>query len=228
MKRILKPLKTLFIVTTLLIFLLVGFGYYEYKETIKNSPIDEIVLDIRGSDHYTPLYEINDTFLDAIVAVEDHRFYEHGGLDVISLGRAVLTNLTDGKLSQGGSTITQQLSKNLFLSHEKTLMRKLKEMFISYELERRYTKKEILELYVNVIYYGDGNTGIYAASQNYFGKAPIALDFDEATLLAGLPQSPSRFALSQNYESAKLRQDQVLTALENFSEQVNTGYYYTE
>ena len=102
------------------------------------------------------------------MAAEDRRFYEHGGFDVISTARAVLANLRTGTLSEGGSTLTQQLAKNLYFTQEKKFTRKAAELFMAWALEREYTKDEILELYINVIYYGDGCTGITAAAQHYF------------------------------------------------------------
>ncbi|MGL4344322.1 MAG: transglycosylase domain-containing protein, partial [Cellulosilyticaceae bacterium] len=137
-------------------------------------------------------------------------------IDMISLARATVKNLIEGEVVQGGSTITQQLAKNLFLSSDQTLMRKLQELFFAYELETQLTKDEILELYVNVIYYGDGYTGIQAAVEGYFGKSPEDLSYEEATMLAGLPQAPSRYALSQHYERALKRQAQVVAALDSF------------
>ena len=130
------------------------------------------------------------------------------------------------QIVQGGNTITQQLAKNIFLSNEKTLdnektlERKLKEIIISFKLEEEYSKPEILELYVNIIYYGDGYTGISEASKGYFNKKPNELKEDEATLLAGIPQAPSYYELSSNYDKAERRQQEVIAALNNFKDDV--------
>lgn len=222
MKFFKKLIKKIVILTLVIILILMGFGYYEYKKTIEQNPITETIEAVQSRSNYTQYDEVTSTFLDAIVAIEDHRFYRHGGLDLISLTRALITNFINGSIEQGGSTITQQLAKNLFLDYKQTLERKLQEMFIAYELEQRYTKEEILELYVNVIYYGDGNVGIYDASVNYFDTLPSQLTFDQATLLAGLPQAPSYYALSNNPEAARMRQDQVIHALSSFSDKYDS------
>lgn len=216
MKFLFKLFKYLLLTITFCLLLCIGFISYEYKTTIPKYNVDDTLLSIRAQAHYTPLGEINPTFLDALIAIEDRRFYKHSGLDFISLSRALLTNLNSGDIEQGGSTITQQLAKNVFLNAEQTLSRKVNEMFLAFYLEHHYTKDEILELYVNVIYYGGGNTGIYAASTNFFNKLPSALDFNESTLLAGYPQAPSYY--STNKAAALERQTQVITALTEYSD----------
>lgn len=221
MKYIKNLFKGMLILLLVLTISGIGYGYSAYHRTINAYPIKETIVALQNSENYTHFDEISPTFLDAIVAIEDHRFYKHGAVDLIGLGRALITNVVCGNIEQGGSTITQQLAKNLFLDKTQTLERKLKEMFIAYELENLYSKEEILELYVNAIYYGDGNTGITMASQNYFNKTPKELTFDEATLLAGLPQAPSAYALSNHYDAALKRQSQVITALIAFSDDYN-------
>ncbi len=188
-----------------------------YTKTIEAYPIEATISDLRNSDNYCLYTDMSEIFLDSIVAVEDRRFYKHGAIDIIGTGRAFVTNILSRDIEQGGSTITQQLAKNLFLSHEQTLQRKLTEMFIAHRIEKLYSKNDILELYVNIINYGDGNIGIKMASENYFNSLPIELSFDEATLLAGLPQAPSAYALSNNYALALQRQAQVIEALEQFT-----------
>ena len=193
-------------------------GYFKYKEAIKAVPIEEKVATIREDSNYTPLDEISSDFTDAIVAIEDRRFYEHGAVDFIALARATFINLREKQVLQGGSTLTQQVAKNIYFSNDQNFVRKVAELFVAYNLEKVYTKDEILELYVNVVYYGDGNYGIKEASENYFGKLPSELSYDEATLLAGLPQAPSAYALSTNYERAKQRQVEVIEALTEYRE----------
>ena len=208
-------------VTILLVmagFSVAGIGHYGYQLTIQDTPIQAKIQAIQNDQDYVKVEAISTDFLEAIVAIEDHRFYKHGALDGVALMRATLNNIKKGEVVEGGSTITQQLAKNLYLNGDKTLMRKLKELFIAYALEQHYTKEEILELYVNVIYYGDGYTGIQEATIGYFGKMPAAISYEEATLLAGLPQAPSRYALSNHYDRALKRQQQVINALENKKE----------
>ncbi len=216
MRTLFKIFKYLAITFGLSAILMLGFIVYEYQQTIPNYNIEDTVLTVRASQHYTPLQDISPAFLDALIATEDHRFYKHGGLDFISLGRALMANLNSGEIEQGGSTITQQLAKNLFLDAKQTFSRKVSEMFLAHYLESHYSKDELLELYVNVIYYGNGNTGIYAASENFFGKKPSELNFYEATLLAGYPQAPSYY--SNNKSAALERQTQVITALTQYSD----------
>nr|WP_302660674.1 biosynthetic peptidoglycan transglycosylase [uncultured Clostridium sp.] len=206
----------------LIIFLVVfaGFSIKLYRKDISPMVIEKRIDEIRHQEDYVTIDDINETFLNAIVAVEDHRFYNHGAIDFISIARAFYENIKNGEIVQGGSTITQQLAKNIFLSNEKTVERKIKEIIISFKLEEEYSKAEILELYVNIIYYGDGYTGISEASKGYFNKNPNELKEDEATLLAGIPQAPSYYELSSNYDKAEIRQQEVIAALNNFKDDV--------
>ena len=171
---------------------------------------------MKENSNYTELDNIYKTFLVAIVAIEDHRFYKHGAIDLVSIARALITNLENGQILEGGSTITQQVAKNIFLTNEQSFDRKIKEICIAQKLENKYTKEEILELYVNVIYFGDGYIGIKEACNGYFNKEPNELSDNEATLLAGLPQAPSLYALNNNYDYAVERQKQVIEALEKW------------
>ncbi len=192
---------------------LVGNGYSLYKSVIAEISIEEKVEDLKSSEDYVQINNISKDFLNGIVAVEDHRFFSHSGVDFISLGRAIVSNLKAGEIVMGGSTITQQLAKNLFFTNEKKLQRKIAELFVVNKIEAEYSKDEILELYVNAIYYGDGNFGIKSATGGYFGKAPDEINFDEAILLAGLPQAPDYYALSKNYEGAQKRGQIVISAM---------------
>ena len=213
----LKFIKFTLVFSLIIITAFIGIGCGVYEKVTQDMSIDEEINEIKSRDNYVQASEIDKTFLEAIVAIEDHRYYKHGAVDFISIGRALLTNLKAGKIVEGGSTITQQLAKNLFLTPEQTIKRKVEEIFLSYDLEKKYTKDEILELYVNVIYYGDGFTGIKEACNGYFGKEPNEITYDEATLLAGLPQAPSSYGLSNNYEKAVDRQEEVIDALESFA-----------
>ena len=188
-----------------------------YRSIVNDIEIQNIVNEIQSGSNYVQAEDISQIFLNAIVAIEDHRFYKHGAIDLISIARATFINIKNKEIVEGGSTITQQLVKNLFLNMNQTLERKINEIFIAFELEKLYSKKEILELYVNVVYYGDGFTGIKSACNGYFNKHPKDLTKDEATLLAGLPQAPSAYALNSNYEKALERQKQVIEALNNLS-----------
>tara|TARA_B100000676_G_C18090489_1_gene859200 strand:+ start:1544 stop:3424 length:1881 start_codon:yes stop_codon:yes gene_type:complete len=154
----------------------------------------------------------------AVIATEDRRFYQHFGIDVIGLARAALANLKAGRVVQGGSTITQQLAKNLWLTPERTFTRKLKELMLAIWLEARLQKQEILNLYLNRVYLGAGSYGVESASQRYFGKSARAVTLSEAALLAGLLKAPSRYAPTNNLNRSRRR---AATVLDNM---VEAGY----
>ena len=147
-----KLLKFLFIFIILTCFTSVLIISSVYRSIINDIEIQNIVNEIQASSNYVQVEDINEIFLDAIVAIEDHRFYKHGAIDLISIARATFINIKNKDIVEGGSTITQQLVKNLFLNMEQTLERKLNEIFIAFELEKLYSKEEILELYVNIVY----------------------------------------------------------------------------
>ena len=151
------------------------------------------------------LTELSPALLQAVIATEDRRFRRHFGIDVIAILRATLANAFSGRIRQGGSTITQQLAKNLFLSPERTFKRKVKEALLAFSLERRFSKDEILGLYLNRVYLGAGAWGVEAAARTYFGKSARAVSLAEAAMLAGLLKAPSRYAPSANPEGARER-----------------------
>lgn len=157
-----------------------------------------------------PISELPKYVPKAFVAIEDRRFYDHFGLDIIGLGRALFRNMTSGRVEQGGSTLTQQLAKNLFLTQERTMSRKAQEAILALWLERNYRKDQILELYLNRVYFGSGAYGIEAAAQKYFAKSSRLLTLGEAAVLAGLMKSPSRLAPNRNAEGAAERATVVL------------------
>jgi penicillin-binding protein 1A len=149
----------------------------------------------------------------AFIAIEDRRFYSHYGVDPVGIMRAAVANILHRGVSQGGSTLTQQLAKNLFLTQERTLQRKLQEVELALWLERKHSKSEILELYLNRVYFGSGAYGVEAASQRYFGKPAKNVTVAEAAMLAGLVKSPSRLAPNRNPEGAEKRAQTVLAAM---------------
>ena len=151
----------------------------------------------------------------AFIAIEDRRFYDHYGVDPQGIGRALVANILHRGVAQGGSTITQQLAKNLFLTQERTITRKLQEAMLALWLERKFSKTEILELYLNRVYFGAGAYGIEQASQRYFGKSATRLTLAEAALLAGLVKSPSRLAPTRNFDAAEQRAKIVLAAMQD-------------
>jgi len=149
----------------------------------------------------------------AFVAAEDSRYWQHGGLDLWSIARAAINNLRSGRRSQGGSTITQQVTRALMLSREKSYFRKLTEAILSYRLDRMLTKQEILTIYLNEIYLGSGAYGVEAAARNYFNKPAQKLNLAEIAILAGLPQAPSRYSPLTHFKRAKSRQRYVLNRM---------------
>ena len=164
-------------------------------------------------EKYVLLREVPESFQQAVVAVEDHRFYTHHGVDMEGIARASLVNLQYGEIQEGASTITQQLVKNLFLSQEQTFGRKAEEFLLALDMEASYEKDEILELYLNTIYYGSGFYGLKDASLGYFGKQPRELNLAEAAMLAGLPNAPSLYSPYVDFKMAKKRQITVLDAM---------------
>jgi penicillin-binding protein 1A len=160
-----------------------------------------------------PLKEMPTHLPNAFIAVEDRRFRSHNGIDPVGLFRAVVANLLHRGISQGGSTITQQLAKNLFLTQDRNFMRKLQEVVLALWLEHKFSKNEILELYLNRVYFGSGAYGVEAAAQRYFGKSARSVTVAEAALLAGLVKSPSRLAPTRNFDGAERRAQIVLVAM---------------
>lgn len=188
-------------------------GFNLYREALEANGLDDMAAAIQSSEAFTPIDELPDLYLQAVIAVEDHRFYAHPGFDIIATGRALMNDLKAGAIVEGGSTITQQLAKNQYFTQEQTIERKIAEVFMALTIEQHFSKRTILELYANSIYFGDGYEGIGNASQGYFGKSPSALNPDECTLLAGIPNAPSVYALSQNPDLARERQQEVLKKL---------------
>ncbi|SDO39785.1 penicillin-binding protein 1A [Desulforhopalus singaporensis] len=160
-----------------------------------------------------PLTKMSPYLAKAFVAAEDGRFFEHPGLDFFSVLRAAIINVKNGEKSQGGSTITQQVAKSLLLSPEKTYVRKFKEAILAWRIDKVLTKDEILFIYLNQIYLGEGTHGVEAAAQLYFGKSAAALSLGECALLAGLPQAPSRYSLFDHLDRAVERQKYVLNRM---------------
>ncbi len=210
-KKIILKIFTIIIAIFLIISIyLFSKSYFMYKESISEAPIEETISKIQNQDNFCKLEDVPEIFIDAIIAVEDKRYYKHHGIDFLSIGRAVITNIKDRDLTEGGSTITQQIAKNLYFTQKKHFTRKIAEMFLAKDLEKNYTKKEILEVYININFYGSGYYGIYDASEGYYEKKPSELSDYEATLLAGVPNAPSVYSPKVNLNLAERRQDIVL------------------
>ena len=175
--------------------------------------LKEAVHDRIHAADYVRLQEMPESLQQAVVAVEDRKFYNHCGFDMEGIFRASLVNLQYGEVKEGASTITQQLVKNLFLSQEQTMGRKAEEFVLAMDMELNYSKDEILELYLNTIYFGSGYYGIKEASEGYFGKEPAMLTLPEAAMLAGIPNAPSLYSPYVDFMLAKKRQLVVLDAM---------------
>lgn len=165
-------------------------GYKMYKTAVTQKPIDAAIDEIRSGEDYVKLDNISKDFLQQVVASEDRRFYNHCGIDIISITRAAYCNAKAGSLVEGGSTITQQLAKNMYFSFKKSYIRKVAEMFAAFDLERALTKDEILELYCNVAYFGQGCYGIKEASLYYYDVAPENLSDAQTAALVFTLRSP--------------------------------------
>ena len=212
-----KILRNILIIIIFISFIFIGYftyqGYYMYEQAINETPIEKRIKQIKEDTNYTKIEQVSEIYINSVIAVEDHRFYKHGAIDIISIGRAIYTDIKEMKLVEGGSTITQQLVKNIYFTQEKKLVRKIAEIFMAFEIEENCTKDEILELYINTCYFGDGYYNIKEASNGYFDKEPTDLNEYEATLLAGLPNAPSVYAPTKNPELARQRQAQVVEKL---------------
>ena len=169
---------------------------------------------IKSIPHYVTIDKMPYILCQAVVSVEDTRFYQHKGFDIFGIARAVLVNVEAGEIQEGASTITQQTVKNLFLTSDQTFTRKAEELVLSMNMEQEFKKDKILEIYLNVIYFGSNFYGIYDASQGYFGKEPSDLTLAECAMLAGLPNAPSLYSPYVDYHLAKKRQLIVIDAME--------------
>ena len=185
-----------------------------YKEKLSEISLENKVSSVRENSNFIKLNILPTYYKDAVVSVEDRRFYSHGTIDFIALARATFSNIKQKDFKEGGSTITQQTAKNLYLIEEKDVSnRKVAEFLIGRDLEKKYNKDEILELYVNTIYFGDGYYGIQEASKGYFGKDAKDLTLYEATMLAGVPNAPSLYAPTVNFHLTQSRQKKVVSSM---------------
>ena len=229
-EKINKGIKIFFITIALLILFLCGVlgfytlrGYNLYQNAISEKSIEDRVVEIKNKNNYTKIDDVPDFYIDALVAVEDHRFLIHNGIDIRSIGRAIMKNIQKKKMAEGGSTITQQLAKNILFTQEKKIERKFAELFAAKAIEKKYNKQEILELYINSIYYGEGYYSIHEAAQGFFNKNPEDLEVAECVVLAGLPNAPSVYSPLANPNLCKQRVRQVTKAMIDFKD-LGLGY----
>lgn len=188
-------------------------GYAMYSQALAALPTAQAAENVRSQEGFTSLEGLPETYLQAVVATEDHRFYQHNGIDILAIGRALVRDIVSLSLEEGGSTITQQLAKNLYFTQEKALSRKVAEVFMAWRLEADFTKDQLLELYVNSIYFGSGCYTVGDACREYFNCDPAAMTDFQATLLAGIPNAPSVYDLNENPDLARQRQRQVVALM---------------
>ena len=210
MKTFLKIVLLVSLVIISIGLLAVGNGYNMYKEAIEEIPLDQKVEEIKSKENYVSLSELPQIYLNAVISVEDHRFYKHNGIDIIAIGRALINDIKAMSFVEGGSTITQQIAKNEYFTQEKKITRKIAEVFMAFEIEKNYNKDEILEMYINTLYFGNGYYNIKDAAKGYFEKDLDELTDGEWIMLAGIPNAPSVYAPNVNPDLAKQRQKQVI------------------
>lgn len=222
--KLIKKIILWFLIILIIVIVGIGFyGYRYYKETIEEVPLQSRITEIRNDYTYVKKEDMPRKFLDAVIAIEDRRFYNHGPVDVIGILRAIFSNIKSRDLKEGGSTITQQVAKNIYYIEEKNVVkRKIAEVYTAIQLQNEYEKDDILEIYVNTIYYGNGYYGIKEACNGYLKKEPKDMNLAELSMLAGVPNAPSVYAPTVNKELCKQRQKQVLNAM------VSEGYITEE
>ena len=195
---------------------LFAIGRMRADEVISEKPIAVAIGEYTESNGYVPYEEIDEDFVRAVISVEDKRYFTRKGLDWIALIRALIENIQAGRLAEGGSTISQQIAKNLYFGYQRSgLSYKLAEIFVMVDMEEAYSKEELFALYACMNYYGDDYYGLKNAAMGYYGKSPSDLSTAEAAMLAGLPNAPSVYQLSSGFELAKKRQEKVLQCMYN-------------
>ncbi len=190
-------------------------GYEMYRDAVSQASIEERFEEIRSGEHFVRYSDMPEFYVNAVISVEDHRFRKHPGIDPIAICRAVWVDIKAMSFEEGGSTITQQLAKNTLFTQEKKMERKAAEVFAVFDIESKYSKEEIFELYVNTAFFGSDYYGIYDAAAGYFHKKPSELTDYEAAMLAGVPNAPSMYSPDVNLELASRRVGQVLDSMVN-------------
>lgn len=218
MKSIKRIMRLCLFIICVVAGLIIKNGYDKYIEALELKPTEIVIEELKSKSNYTEYEDVPEIYYKALVAVEDRRFYKHNGFDLVGICRAIYIDIKSKELLEGGSTISQQLAKNLYFPQDNTLERKIAEIFMAMKLEREYEKEDILEFYVNGIYYGSGYYSIYDASKGYFGKKPIDMTDYECTLLVGIPNAPSVYSLNNRPDLAKQRQEKVIECM------VDVGY----
>ena len=213
MKTIKRLLWLVLVVLVIVAGVQIKGGYDKYQLALADRPLAEVIEELQDKENYTQYRDVPEIYYKALVAVEDRRFYKHNGFDIIGSARAIYNDIKAWELLEGGSTISQQLAKNLYFPQDNTLRRKIAEIFMAMKIEREYEKEDVLEFYVNGIYYGSGYYSIYDASIGYFDKEPKDMTDYECTLLVGIPNAPSIYSLNVRPDLAKQRQEKVVECM---------------
>lgn len=213
-----KIFKRIILLILIVIIIIVSVCYINgkklYDEKLSEISLEKKIESIKSDEDFVPLSDLPEYYKNSVIAVEDHRYYKHGAIDVIALCRAVVSNIKQKDFKEGGSTITQQTAKNMyFITADDVVSRKVAEAILSFELERKYSKDDILELYINTIYFGDGYYGVKEACEGYLHKSPKDMTLYDATMLAGIPNAPSVYAPTVNFNLTKSRQKKVVSSL---------------
>lgn len=213
-----KIFKRIILLILIVIIIIVSVCYINgkklYDEKLSEISLEKKIESIKSDEDFVPLSSLPEYYKNSVIAVEDHRYYNHGAIDVIALCRAVVSNIKQKDFKEGGSTITQQTAKNMyFITADDVVSRKVAEAILSFELERKYSKDDILELYINTIYFGDGYYGVKEACEGYLHKSPKDMTLYDATMLAGIPNAPSVYAPTVNFNLTKSRQKKVVSSL---------------
>lgn len=219
MKKVLKIVLKVLLALIALAVLVTGFfaikGAVMWHNAKSELSVAQAAENIRAEEGFVKYDELPEFYIDAVISVEDRRFFKHSGISLRSIVRAAFYDLKVKSLEQGGSTITQQLAKNVWFSEEKKMERKFAEVFAAFAIEKELSKNEIFELYVNTIYFGSDYYGISEAARGYFGKEPSELSEYECAMLAGLPNAPSAYSLDESPELARQRLKQVLDSMQS-------------
>lgn len=218
MNKVRKIIISIFLIFIFVIGYLIYDGYKIYKNALYEVPLKDKVEEIKKKDDYTKIDDMPLIYLKAVVSSEDHRFYNHCGIDIISIIRAFTHDIKENDFVEGGSTITEQLAKNIYFTQNKKIQRKIAELFMAFNIEKNYSKNEILELYLNTSYFGNGYYSVKSASLGYFNKLPKDMNDSESTMLAGIPNAPSIYNPKTNKVLAKERQRQVISKMVKYGD----------
>ena len=211
------------LIVVLAIILIFGLILYiagdnMYKNALAGKSLEDVIAEIQSDPNYVEYEDLPQNYINAVIAVEDHRFREHGAIDLIAIARAIYVNISTFSLREGGSTITQQFAKNIFyITEDNPVVRKSAEILTSFDLEDKYTKNDILELYVNTIYFGDGYYGIEEACQGYLNKDATEMTLADSTMMAGIPNAPSVYAPTVNPDLTRDRQEKVISSMVEYN-----------